>query len=78
LIARARQFFGNESFGVELVQTIYELDSTTIDLCLSLFPWARFHSTNAAVKQHTLLELRGPIPTMSAVLTVNRPCGRVG
>jgi hypothetical protein len=50
-----------------LDQTVYALDSTTIDLCLSLFPWARFRSTKAAVKLHTLLDLRGPIPTMIAI-----------
>jgi hypothetical protein len=53
--------------GLELDQTVYALDSTTIDLCLSLFPWARFRSTKAAVKLHTLLDLRGPIPTMIAI-----------
>lgn len=51
----------------ELEHTIYALDSTTIDLCLSLFPWARFRSTKAAVKLHTLLDVRGPIPTMIAI-----------
>jgi len=50
-----------------LEQTVYALDSTTIDLCLSLFPWARFRSTKAAIKLHTLLDLRGPIPTMIAI-----------
>ncbi len=67
LIARARRLYAHESFGVELEQTVYALDSTTIDLCLSLFPWARFRSTKAAVKLHTLLDLRGPIPTMIAI-----------
>jgi hypothetical protein len=67
LIARARRLYGDESFGVELAQTVYALDSTTIDLCLSLFPWARFRSTKAAVKLHTLLDLRGPIPTMISI-----------
>lgn len=67
LIARARRLYANESFGVELEQTVYALDSTTIDLCLSLFPWARFRSTKAAIKLHTLLDLRGPIPTMIAI-----------
>lgn len=67
LIARARRLHANESFGVELEQTVYALDSTTIDLCLSLFPWARFRSTKAAVKLHTLLDLRGPIPTMISI-----------
>jgi hypothetical protein len=67
LIARARRLHANEPFGVELEQTVYALDSTTIDLCLSLFPWARFRSTKAAVKLHTLLDLRGPIPTMISI-----------
>ena len=67
LIARARRLYARESFGVELEQTVYALDSTTIDLCLSLFPWARFRSTKAAVKLHTLLDLRGPIPTMISI-----------
>ena len=67
LIARARRLHANESFGVELEQTVYALDSTTIDLCLSLFPWARFRSTKAAIKLHTLLDLRGPIPTMISI-----------
>jgi hypothetical protein len=67
LIARARRLYASESFGMELEQTVYALDSTTIDLCLSLFPWARFRSTKAAVKLHTLLDLRGPIPTMISI-----------
>lgn len=67
LIARARRLYADEPIGVELAQTVYALDSTTIDLCLSLFPWARFRSTKAAVKLHTLLDLRGPIPTMIAI-----------
>ena len=67
LIARARRLYANEPLAVELEQTVYALDSTTIDLCLSLFPWARFRSTKAAVKLHTLLDLRGPIPTMISI-----------
>jgi len=67
LIARARRLYADDTFGVALAQTVYALDSTTIDLCLSLFPWARFRSTKAAVKLHTLLDLRGPIPTMIAI-----------
>lgn len=67
LIARARRLYADESFGVELEQTVYALDSTTIDLCLSLFPWARFRSTKAAVKLHTLLDLRGPIPALISI-----------
>jgi hypothetical protein len=67
LISRARPLYAQDPLGVELAQTIYALDSTTIDLCLSLFPWARFRSTKAAVKLHTLLDVRGPIPTMIAI-----------
>jgi len=62
LIKRARRLYCNDSFGVELDSTVYALDATTIDLCLSLFPWAPFRSTKAAVKLHTLLDLRGNIP----------------
>ena len=67
LIRRARKLYEREPLGVELEQTIYALDSTTIDLCLNLFPWARFRSTKAAVKLHTLLDVRGPIPTMITI-----------
>jgi len=67
LIRRARRLYADEPLGVELDQTVYALDSTTIDLCLSLFPWARFRSTKAAVKLHTLLDVRGSIPTMIAI-----------
>jgi hypothetical protein len=67
LIRRARTLYADEPLGLELEHTIYALDSTTIDLCLSLFPWARFRSTKAAVKLHTLLDVRGPIPTMIAI-----------
>ena len=59
LIQIARKLYANDSFAVELEQTAYALDTTTIDLCLSVFPWARFRSTKAAVKMHTLLDLRG-------------------
>ena len=62
LIRRARELYAGEDFGVDLDQTAYALDSTTIDLCLSLFPWARFRKRKAAVKLHTLLDLRGSIP----------------
>jgi hypothetical protein len=58
LIGRARRLYVNDSFGVELDQTAYALDSTTIDLCLSLFPWAKFRKHKGAVKLHTLLDLR--------------------
>ena len=63
LIAQARKLYLGDSFGVELENTAYALDSTTIDLCLSLFPWALFSTTKSAVKMHTLLDLRGNIPS---------------
>ena len=63
LIRQARKLYAVESLGVELSETVYALDSTTIDLCLSVFPWALFRSTKAAVKMHTLLDLRGAIPS---------------
>ena len=63
LINVARALYRNEDFGLELNETVYALDSTTIDLCLSLFPWAHFRKTKGAVKLHTLLDLRGNIPT---------------
>jgi len=63
LIGIARRLYTEESFGVDLKETVYALDSTTIDLCLSVFPWAHFRSTKAAVKMHTLLDLRGAIPS---------------
>ena len=62
LIAQARELYANYDFGIELDATVYALGSTTIDLCLSLFPWARFRKTKGAVKMHTLLNLRGSIP----------------
>src|SRR5208283_5944514 len=62
LIATARSLYADENFGVELAQTVYALDATTIDLCLALFPWARYRAQNAAVKMHTLLDLRGSLP----------------
>ena len=63
LIALARKLYVDDSIGFELANTAYALDSTTIDLCLSVFPWAPFRTTKAAVKMHTLLDLRGNIPT---------------
>jgi hypothetical protein len=63
LIRLARPLYAEDGFAVELKQTAYALDSTTIDLCLALFPWARFRKKKAAVKLHTLLDLRGNIPT---------------
>jgi len=62
LITHARRLYAQEDFGVELSHTVYALNATTIDLCLSLFPWARFRQTKGAVKMHTLLNLRGNIP----------------
>ncbi|MGO9096895.1 MAG: IS4 family transposase [Bryobacteraceae bacterium] len=67
LIHIARPLYANESLGFDLDNTVYALDSTTIDLCLSVFPWARFRARKAAVKMHTLLDLRGPIPTFIEV-----------
>lgn len=63
LIAQARSLYAAEDLGLDLANTVYALDSTTIDLCLSLFPWAPFRRTKAAVKMHTLLDLRGAIPS---------------
>lgn len=63
LIRIARRLYADEPLAVELSNTVYALDSTTIDLCLSVFPWAPFRSTKAAIKLHTLLDLRGAIPT---------------
>ena len=62
LIALAKPLYAAEPFGVELAGTVYAFDSTTIDLCLALFPWARFRQTKGAIKLHTLLDLRGNIP----------------
>jgi hypothetical protein len=63
LIRIARRLYIDESFGVDLKETVYALDSTTIDLCMTLFPWAPFRSTKAAIKLHTLIDLRGNIPS---------------
>ncbi len=63
LISIARRLYADEAFGIDLADTVYALDATTIDLCLSVFPWAPFRSTKAAVKMHTLLDLRGNIPS---------------
>ena len=69
LIAEARRLYVDEDFGLELKQTVYALDSTTIDLCLALFPWAKFRKRKGAVKLHTLLDLRGSIPTVIWITT---------
>ena len=63
LIQTGRKLYAEDDFGIELTHTVYALDSTTIDLCLALFPWARFRKHKGAVKLHTLLDLRGNIPT---------------
>ncbi len=67
LIRRARTLYANEPIGAQLNETVYALDSTTIDLCLNLFPWARFRRAKAAIKLHTLLDLRGSIPTFISI-----------
>jgi len=63
LIRRARRLYAHEAFGVELEQTVYAFDSTTIELCLNLFPWARFRQRKGGIKLHTLLDLHGSIPS---------------
>ena len=67
LIRRARCLYHDEPTGLDLKETVYALDSTTIDLCLNLFPWARFRRTKGAIKLHTLLDLRGSIPTFISI-----------
>ena len=67
LIRRARALYHHEPIGWELNETVYALDSTTIDLCLNLFPWARFRRTKGAIKLHTLLDLQGSIPTFISI-----------
>jgi hypothetical protein len=63
LIPVARKLYLDDDFGIELDQTVYALDASTIDLCLSVFPWAQFRKAKGAIKLHTLLDLRGNIPT---------------
>jgi len=67
LISIARELYVNDDFGVELAETVYALDSSTIDLCLALFPWARFRKRKGAIKLHTLLDLRGNIPSFISI-----------
>jgi len=67
LIQTARKLYADENFGLELDETVYALDASTIDLCLTLFPWAKFRKTKSAVKLHTLLDLRGNIPTFISI-----------
>ena len=73
LIGRARHLYSNDPFGAKVEQVAYALDSTTIALCLSMFPWAQFRKTKGAVKMHTLIDLRGNIPTSFASPTARRP-----
>ena len=72
LIRIAKPLYAGDSFGVEINHSVYALDATTIDLCLSLFPWARFRRSKGAIKLHTLLDLRGSIPTIIIVT-----CGKI-
>jgi hypothetical protein len=72
LIHEARRLYIDEPFGLELDQTVYALDATTIDLCLSVFPWARFRTTKAGVKLHTLLDVRGAIPVFIWITDAKR------
>ena len=71
LIKIARELYANEDFGLELKNAVYAFDSTTIDLCLSVFPWAKFRKNKAAVKLHTLLDLRGNIPVVISITNGN-------
>src|SRR5580692_469599 len=67
VIVQARKLYAGEDLGLDLKNTVYALASTTIDLCLSVFPWAHFRSTKSAVKMHTLLDLRGDIPSFNHI-----------
>jgi len=67
LIHQARQLYGNDDFALQLDETVYALDATIIDLCLSVFPWARYRKTKGAIKLHTLLDLKGNIPSFIAI-----------
>ena len=71
LIVQARKLYAGTDLGLDLTNSVYALDSTTIDLCLSVFPWAHFRTTKAAVKMHTLLDLRGNIPALSIFPTAS-------
>jgi len=71
LIGIAKKLYIKDGLGVQLSQAVYVLDSTTIDLCLSLFPWAKFRKRKGAVKLHTLLDLRGNIPSGN-IITIGR------
>ncbi len=74
MIAQARRLYAGDDLDVDLSNTVYALDSTTIDLCLSVFPWAHFRSTKAAVKMHTLLDLRGSIPSFDIHISEGPSC----
>jgi hypothetical protein len=67
LIHQARQLYANDDFGLQLQETVHALDATIIDLCLSVFPWARFRKSKGAIKLHTLLDLKGNIPSFIAI-----------
>jgi hypothetical protein len=71
LIHSARELYSNDPFGLDLTETVYALDATIIDLSLSLFPWAKFRTTKSGIKLHTLLDLRGPIPTFVEITPAN-------
>lgn len=71
LIGQARKLYADEDFGLELEETVYALDASTIDLCRSVFPWARFRSTKSGIKVHTLLDLRGNIPSFVRITDAN-------
>jgi hypothetical protein len=77
LMAQARRLYAGDSFSVEIEETAYALDSTTIDLCLSLFPWAPFQQSKSAVKAHTLLDLRGNIPSFLSITTAHTNDGSI-
>jgi len=72
LVASARPLYAGDPIGVDLDASLYALDSTTIDLCLSLFPWAKFRKHKAAVKMHTVLDLHGNIPTFIRITDPRR------
>jgi hypothetical protein len=67
LIHEARHLYANDDFGLQLQETVYALDATIIDLCLSVFPWARFRKSKGGIKLHTLLDLKGSIPSFIAI-----------
>ncbi|MDB5392505.1 MAG: transposase, family [Rhodospirillales bacterium] len=78
LIAQAKKLYATEDLGLDATNTVYALDATTIELCLSVFPWAHFRTTKPAVKMHILLDLRGNIPSLIHLgwQTGRRPCAR--